>query len=212
MIADDVMQAVSLARETLATATQLDWQRPAGGLEWSCWETVEHMSDGLFAYTAQLGPAKPSLSTYVPFVWQRRRDGGPPLTVFVDPAEGPSALLQVFEACGTMLAAVVSFVPPDRRSFHSYGPSDASGFAAMGVVEVLVHMHDVAAGLGLSWSPPGELCAKALRRLFPAAPTTAEPWPTLLWATGRADLPGQPAQPPSWTWDATPRPADTDPA
>ncbi len=31
-----------------------------------------------------------------------------------------------------MLAALIGTVPPDRRSFHSYGPSDASGFAAMG--------------------------------------------------------------------------------
>ena len=76
-------------------------------------------------------------------------------------------------------------------------------FAAMGVVEVLVHTHDVATGLDLAWAPPADLCRGALSRLFPGAPSAGEPWPTLLWATGRADLPGLPAQV-SWTWDGTP--------
>ncbi|MFC7547480.1 hypothetical protein [Plantactinospora sp. GCM10030261] len=74
----------------------------------------------------------------------------------------------------------------------------------MGVVEILVHMHDVAAGLNLTWSPPADLCGAALRRLFPSAPAGREPWPTLQWATGRLALPGLPALT-SWRWDGTPR-------
>lgn len=205
MIAADVTRAVRFAREALSTAVHLDWSVPAGGLDWSCWETVEHMSDDLFAYAAQLGPANPSTSTHVPFGWQRRRADGPALTIFVDPAEGPSGLLQVFETCGALLAAMIETVPPGRLSFHPYGPSDASGFAAMGVVEVLVHMHDVAVGLGLTWVPPTDLCSEALRRLFPSAPVGGDPSQTLLWATGRLNLPGLPEQKP-WTWDGAPRP------
>ncbi|PRW63751.1 hypothetical protein CEP50_09080 [Actinopolyspora mortivallis] len=41
-------------------------------------------------------------------------------------------------------------------------------------------------------------------RLFPDAPGTTEPWRTLLWATGRADLPGHPRRD-TWRWDDTPR-------
>lgn len=191
MIADDVTRAVRLAPETLTAAAHLDWQKPAGGLEWSCWETVEHMSDDLFVYAAQLGPANPSTSTHVPFGWQRRRTGGPPLTIFVDSAEGPSGLLQVFETCGAMLAAMIDTAAPDRLSFHAYGPSDASGFAPV--------------GLDLTWVPPADLCVGALRRLFPSSPSGGEPWLTLLWATGRADLRGLPGRT-SWTWDGAPRP------
>jgi hypothetical protein len=205
MIADDVTRAARLAHESLATATHLDWHKPAGGLEWSCWETVEHMSDDSFAYAAQLGPSNPSTSTHVPFGWQRRRPGGPALTIHVDPAEGPSGLLEVFETCGAMFAAMLNAAPPDRLSFHPSGTSDPSGFAAMGVVEVLVHMRDVAAGLDLTWLPPADLCERALHRLFPDAPSGGEPWQTLLWATGRADLPGHPTRT-SWTWDGAPRP------
>ncbi|MEU4237404.1 DinB family protein [Actinoplanes sp. NPDC026619] len=203
MLSDDLTRTVALAREALGAVADLDWQAPAGSLTWTCWETVEHMSDDLFVYAAQLGPATPSLTTHVRFGWSRRRDGGPALTIFVDPAEGNRALLQVFESCGTMLASTVDAVPTTRQSFHEYGPSDASGFAAMGVVEVLVHMHDVAAGLGLPWTPPADLCTNALRRLFPTIPA-GDPWPTLLWATGRGELPGRPALS-SWTWDGSVR-------
>ena len=205
MTPDDVRRTVALALETLTAAADRDWAAtPAGGLDWTCWETVEHMADDLFAYAAQLGPSKPSVTTHVPFGWQRLREGGPILTVFVAPTDGVDGLLTVFETCGAMLAAMVETTPFDRLSFHNYGPSDPSGFAAMGVVEVLVHMNDVAAGLGLPWNPPPEWCAAALHRLFPTAPTGHEPWPTLLWCTGRRDLPGLPA-PTSWKWDGSPR-------
>ena len=41
-------------------------------------------------------------------------------------------------------------------------------------------------------------------RLFPGAPETTAPWPTLLWATGRAELPGHPRLT-TWRWHGTPR-------
>lgn len=192
-----------LALDTLEPAIDRDWQVPAAGLTWSCAETVDHMSDDLFAYAAQISLATPSLTTHVPFGWQRR-EGGPPLTIYTDPSAGPAGMLQVLESCGALLAAMVAVAPPDRMSFHSYGPSDPSGFAAMGVVEVLAHMHDVAGALKLDWAPPADLCAAALRRLFPQAPTDADPWTALLWCTGRTDLPGRPA-PVTWKWDGSPR-------
>ena len=63
----------------------------------------------------------------------------------------------------------------------------------MGIVETLVHTHDLAAGLGLDWTPPAELCARTLARLFPDAPEDADPWTALLWCTGRAELPARDA-------------------
>jgi hypothetical protein len=200
MNADDVTQAVTLARETLTGATEADWHVPAGTLEWSCWETVEHMCDDLFTYAAQLAPTRPSVTAHVPVGWQFRREGGPGLTIFADPAEGTAGLIDVLETCGALLAAMVTTVPADRVSFHTYGPSDASGFAAMGVVEVLVHMHDVAGPLGLVWKPPADLCDRARQRLFPAENGAADPWETLLDATGRGPVPRE-----RWRWDGAPR-------
>jgi hypothetical protein len=73
----------------------------------------------------------------------------------------------------------------------------------MGVVETLVHTGDLANGLGLTWEPPAALCARVLRRLFPDAPADTDPWRTLLWATGRAELPGRPRLT-SWRWYGEP--------
>ncbi|MFI9787732.1 hypothetical protein ACIHEI_30130 [Kitasatospora sp. NPDC051984] len=189
--AADVDQAVRLALATLTDALTADWRTTAFGLEWDCWETLEHLADGLFAYAAQLAPARPPLDDYVPLRWQRDRPEGPASVIFVDRAVGPTGLLQALDAGGGLLAAMVRTAAPQVRAFHSYGVSDPEGFAAMGVVETLVHTHDVAAALGLPWHPPADLCDRALARLFPEAPADTDRWPTLLWSTGRADLPGR---------------------
>lgn len=181
-----------MAVATLANALAADWHVQAGELDWDCWETLEHTADGLFAYAAQLAPARPPLDDFVPLRWQRDRPEGPPNVVFVDRAVGPAGLLQVLETGGGLLAAMVRTVSPQARAFHAYGVSDPEGFAAMGVVETLVHTHDVTAGLALPWAPPADLCDRALARLFPDAPKDTDRWPTLLWATGRAELPTHP--------------------
>lgn len=194
MTADDLDHAVHLALATLRQAPPAAWEHRAGSLEWDCWETVEHLADDLFAYAAQLGPRRPPLDGEVPFVWESRRPGGPANAVHADRAAGPGGLLRVLEACGALLVAMVRTTAPEVRAHHVFGASDPAGFAAMGVVETLVHTHDLAEGLGLDWQPPAGLCARVLARLFPDAPADVEPWAALLWATGRAALPGRPGQ------------------
>ncbi|MEU0388964.1 maleylpyruvate isomerase N-terminal domain-containing protein [Streptomyces chartreusis] len=202
--ADDLSLAVQLAVAALREAPPAAWDRKAGSLEWDCWETVEHLSDDLFAYAVQLGPRTPPLDGEVPFVWESRRPGGPANAVHADREAGPTGLLQVLEASGALLVAMVRTTAPEVRAYHVFGTSDAEGFAAMGIVETLVHTHDLAEGLGLAWNPPADLCSRVLARLFPDAPSSTDPWPTLLWATGRAELQGRP-RPTTWRWDGTPR-------
>lgn len=204
-IADDLDLAVRLAVMTLRGAPSDAWDAKAGSLEWTCWETVEHLSDDLFAYAAQLGPKTPPMDGEVPFVWESRRPGGPANAIHADRDAGPAGLLQVLEACGGMLSAMVRTVAPEVRAHHVFGAADAEGFAAMGIVETVVHTYDLADGLGLPWEPPADLCARVLRRLFPDAPHDTEPWPTLLWATGRGELPGRPRLT-AWRWYGSPRP------
>jgi Mycothiol maleylpyruvate isomerase N-terminal domain len=143
--AADVELAVILAADALNGALDQEWRVPAGDLEWDCRETVEHMADDLFAYAGQLGPRRPPLETYVPFAWQRR-EGGPTLTIFTEADTENAGLVQVFEACGAFLSSLVATVPPGTRAWHSMGVGDPEGFAAMGVVEVLVHMRDGSTG------------------------------------------------------------------
>ncbi|GAA3369899.1 hypothetical protein GCM10020367_14380 [Streptomyces sannanensis] len=73
----------------------------------------------------------------------------------------------------------------------------------MGVVETLVHTHEMAEGLGLDWNPPADLCGRVLHRLFPDAPTDTDRRPTLLWVTGRAELPGREGLT-KWCWYGAP--------
>ncbi|MGK5638414.1 hypothetical protein ACSNOK_08890 [Streptomyces sp. URMC 126] len=203
--ADDLALVVRLSSDTLRKADPSAWDRPAGSLAWTCWETVEHLSDDFFAYAAQLGPRRPPRTGEVPFVWTSRRPGGPANVVHADPAAGPDGLLQVLEASGALLVAMVRTTPPDVRAYHVFGVSDPAGFAAMGTVEALLHTHDLAAGLGLAWDPPAGVCARVRARLFPDAPTDTDPWATLLWATGRGELPGR-ERLTRWRWDGRPRP------
>jgi hypothetical protein len=190
--AADVDSAVRLTIATLGEAQNVGWDGKAGPLEWTCWETVEHIADNLFFFAAQLGPRVPTTDRSVPFAWARHRPGGPGLVIFADRAAGPAGLVRVVEACGALLVATVRTRPPQVRAYHDAGVLDTTGFAAMGILETLVHMHDVAEGLGLRWAPPADLCDRVLARFFPDAPTDADRWVTLLWATGRAELAGRP--------------------
>jgi hypothetical protein len=88
--ADDVDTAVQLAIVTLREASPDRWDAKAGSLDWTCWETAEHLADDLFSYAAQLGPRNPPLDTHLPFGWSRRREGGPANAINVDRAAGPA--------------------------------------------------------------------------------------------------------------------------
>jgi hypothetical protein len=79
---------------------------------------------------------------------------------------------------------------PAARAWH-WGPTDPSGFAALGVNETLLHTFDITMGLGIAWQPPVNLCQAVLSRLFPEAPP-GDPVRVLLWCTGRGDLPDHP--------------------
>lgn len=207
MTADDLEEGVRVVVALLRTPAALaaDWDRPAGGLDWSCWETAEHLADDLFAYAAQLGPRSPSAADAdVPFVSRLEAPGKPESVVFAQRGSGPDGLVQVLEACGALHVAMVRTAGPEVRAFHGYGTTDPEGSAAMGLVELFVHADDLARGLGLDWQAPAEVCARVLARLFRDVPVGTDPWATLRWATGRGDLPGR-ERVTRWRWYSEPR-------
>jgi len=190
--ADDLEAALDAVLTTLRPATDGDWSVSAGGLEWDCRRTAEHVGDVLLSYAAQL-VVRPA-ARYVRFLAEAERGAS------------PAEVLELTEAGAGILAATVRTSSPRVRAFHPTGTAEPAGFAAMGCVELLAHGHDVAEGLGLTLDPPAEVCAHALERLFPqvwAAPVADDPWLTLLWATGRAELPGHPRRT-EWRWQGTP--------
>jgi RimJ/RimL family protein N-acetyltransferase len=189
---EQVERAVADAVALLRTAVDRDWDGVrAGRLEWSCRRTAEHVAGALLIYAGRLAG--------------RAQDAGVPFGVTLDEGTGNADVLNVIETTGVLLAAAVRTTPRGVRAFHPFPFRSANreGFAAMGVTEVLLHTHDIATGLGLAYEPPAELCEDVLTRLFPHVRPGAAPWPTLLWATGRGELPGR-APVTEWRWSNPP--------
>ncbi|GGW44977.1 GNAT family N-acetyltransferase [Streptomyces griseoloalbus] len=191
-------EAVAHCVAALGAVTDRDWEKVrAGRLEWSCRETAVHIASDLIAYAGQI--AGRAQDAYVPFeiTLDGSEDG-------LDPADNAGAL-QVIATTGALLAAAVRTTPRAVRAFHPYPFRHANreGFAAMGVAEVLLHTHDIAEGMRLPYDPPAELASFVLTRIFPRVRPGPTPWQTLLWATGRGELPGrEPVT--QWRWSNNP--------
>lgn len=175
MDGSNLRQAARASTSFLTSAIDLDWDRPIPEMTWTVREVVAHISDVLLWYSTDLSAGTGELST---------------MDLKVRPTESPERLIATLTAFSNTLAYVVDGVPPGQRGFHPDGMADSTGFAAMGCDELLVHTRDAATGLGLDFEPPEVLSGLIVRRLFPWAPKDAEPWPALLWANGRRDLPG----------------------
>ena len=171
-----------------AVTARPDWARVrAGRLEWGCQDTAVHIANDLIAYAGRLAG--------------RAQHARLPFGITLDAGTDDAGVLDVISATGALLAAAVRTTPRQVRAFHPYPfrSADRTGFAAMGVAEVLLHTHDIAEGLGLPYEPPGELAEAVLELLFPHVQPGPAPWPTLLWATGRGELPGR-APVTEWRW------------
>lgn len=182
-------QAVAECVGLLGAVTDRDWDGVrAGRLEWSCRQTAMHIAEDLIAYAGQLAG--------------REQDGYSPFELSLEEGTDNAGALRVIGAMGALLAAAVRTTPRDVRAFHPYPFRSANreGFAAMGVVEVLLHTHDISEGLGLSYEPAPELCDFVLTRLFPHVQPGPTPWLTLLWATGRGELADR-APVAEWRWN-----------
>lgn len=184
-----VSVATTEMQRVLGGSADTDWSVAAGDLDWSCWATGAHIADDLFSYASQV-LAQPS-------------QGYLPIEAATEPGAPPAAVLESIVMCGELLRLAVASASPTCRAWHPYGTSDPEGFAAMGVVEVLVHAHDIAKGLAIAWEPSAELSRHALLRLFPEAPE-GDPAAVLLWCTGRAALGDRPRRS-QWRWDSSVR-------
>ncbi|MEW2525764.1 GNAT family N-acetyltransferase [Streptomyces sp. NPDC047071] len=192
MGADEIDEAVAHACGALraAATAEHDWTRPAGGLQWSCLATAEHVVSDFTAYAAQLTG--------------RTTDAYVPIDIRLDEGTGPAAAVHAVEASAGLLAAVVRTTPRGARGYHPFphGSADAHGFAAMGIVELLLHTYDVLSAFDVAYEPPARLCEALLAWQFPHVPPArdgASHWRTLLWATGRGTLPGR-SRLERWRW------------
>ncbi|MFF1402600.1 GNAT family N-acetyltransferase [Streptomyces sp. NPDC058294] len=186
MSGDQVDAAVSHCTATLRAGVDRDWEAVhAAGMEWTCRTTAFHIAQAFTHYASRLAS---------------RAQERFPLALTLPEGTDNAGLLQVIEATGALVAAAVRTAPPGVRAYHPhpFGTADREGFAALAVNEALLHTHDIAGGLGLAHEPDPDLAAAVLAWLFPHVEPGPEPWPTLLWATGRGELPGR-ARVTDWT-------------
>lgn len=184
----DVPAATKASVAALTPYTDLDWaQVSAADLQWSCQKATLHIADCLYFYAMQViyGNTETYLCT----------------ELALDNSASPPRLLDALSAHGELLDRIARSADPGIRAHHSYGVSDPAGFAAMGVVETLIHTLDVVRGLNPAdpWLPPAALAAPVLARLFPNAPG-GDPTEVLLYCCGRAPLGDLPQQT-DWQWD-----------
>jgi uncharacterized protein (TIGR03083 family) len=185
--ADHVSQATDVVLRLLRPEGGRDWSARAGELEWTCHQTAAHVAHVLAKYAAQLAGRVDE--TYLNF------------RLVIPYDAPPTEVLHVVGACGRLLTESVAAAGA-ARAWH-WGPTDSTGFAAMGIGELLVHAYDIAHGLGIDWRPPRELAEVVVSRLIDT-PYTDEPTSLLLWATGRTDLPRRPRVE-EWVWRAAVR-------
>ena len=165
-----------------------DWSAPAGTLEWSCARTADHPVDAVLAVGF--------------FLASRRRDGYPEWDWSVPRTAGagrPDLAGEAIATVGHVVSAVIAAAPPDARAViwraprvEVRGPED---FAARAGLELVLHGHDVCAGLGVPLRPPAPELARVRdhTRGWPHwstpgwhdAATTDDPWVDLLAASGR---------------------------
>ncbi|MFI7015667.1 GNAT family N-acetyltransferase [Streptomyces sp. NPDC050164] len=187
--AEQVEQAVAECVGLLEAVVERDWEDVrAGRLEWSCRETAVHIAEDLIGYAGQLAGREP--------------EGYTPFEISLEEGTDNAGALRVINTMGALFAAAIRTTPREVRAFHPYPFRSANreGFAAMGVTEVLLHTHDIAEGLGVAYEPAPELCEFVLTRIFPHVRPGPTPWQTLLWATGRGELPGR-ARVTEWRWN-----------
>lgn len=193
-VGDDLLTHFSELSDT-------SWDVRAHHLEWTCWETVAHIVSSLGCYAMQISGRTPPQGWIELAETPPQRPDGPELIIYPDRTTGTHGMVSCLDAAAGLLSAVVAVTPASRRGFHPYGISDASGFAAMGILEAVVHGHDVLAAHAIAYRPDDIPIVRVLDRLFPDTPRTANPWQDLLRATGRtSESRGRP-----WHWDSSVR-------
>jgi hypothetical protein len=183
---EDLQTLTDLVAETWLAVADRDWSAPAGTLTWSCTTTADHAVDTVLAPAFLLASRKQD--AYPAF---------PPTTL--GPRPTPSTIVDGLETATRVLLAVVAATPPGVRSIIWRRPApevrEAGDFVPRAGLELILHAHDVGAGLGAPFVPPPDLCERlrrhtaewpmwsspGWRRLEPSG----DPWAALLRASGR---------------------------
>ena len=187
--AADLDELVALVAAAWTSAADRDWSVPAAGLEWSCLRTADHAVDCVYA------PAF--------FLASRRLDGYPVAgsNLELGDAATPELLVESLRIANRLRRGVVADSPADARANIFGLPDLVAGppdFVPRAAVELILHAHDVCAGLAVPFEPPADLGGRLCEHTRPwplwtrgwkGLPSTGDPWGDLLAGSGRARQP-----------------------
>ena len=177
----DFAAVATLAINAWTAVPDADWPSRAATLEWSRFETADHTIDCVFSYAFFL--ASRAQTAYPAFGEVHALDGAT--------AED---LLAGLRATTNLLVGVVTVASADTRAIIWRRPEPTLGspkdFAARGAHELILHTHDICAGLDVDFDPPRELCDRLVEHTaewpYGDLARTEDPWSDLLARSGRA--------------------------
>ncbi len=181
MTSDEFAALSDFSIDALTEVVDADWTTRAGVLEWSCWQTVDHMVDCLFSYALQIGAR--AETGYLPFE-----------ELHAKPDATPLDLVAGLRSVTALLVAVVRDSPGTVTASDGVLELSLSDWCARAAYELVLHTHDVVWGLGRDLDPPLELCAvivesDALWMLDRGqAKGGSDPWAALLLGSGRPEV------------------------
>jgi DinB superfamily len=177
---DEYAQVLEEVRRVLSDLVEQDWSRRAGALEWTCWQTVDHMLDCLLSYAMQV--AGRVQTDFLPFG-----------ELHAEPEASNQDLLAGLGAVGQIFHDVVSRAEPGITASDGLVSLDVGDWCATAAYELVLHAHDVAIGLGVEWELPSGLCstitASPALWMFDRALGEREPDPWLCLVVGSGRLP-----------------------
>jgi hypothetical protein len=163
-----------------------DWSALAGTLEWTCSATADHAVDCVIA------PAF--------FLASQKQDAYPEYGVFKPgPDARPELYVEALSTATRILTAVVAAADPGTRAIIWRRPQPETrppaDFVPRGAFELILHAHDVCAGLGVAFAPPDDLCERLVGHTidwpmwevagWTHLPAGSRRWSDLRRATGR---------------------------
>jgi hypothetical protein len=178
MRSDELRDVSGSALRALQEVSDQDWSRPALGLEWTCWQTVDHAIDCLFSYTFQVAARVPS--GFLPFNELHAQPGATPDDLMVGLQGMPAALQAVFDVAPRETTAsdgVFALTPPDWRARAAY--------------EFALHTYDFVSAFDVDYSLSDELSRSLLKcdtlsmMDHEIARSATDPWRDPLAGSGR---------------------------
>ena len=182
----DLLTLTDYVADAWTRGGERDWGARAGTLEWSCTKTADH------AYDATLAIGM--------FLASRRQDHYPDLAEFTAGADPTSEqLIDAIRVAGRLVAGVVAITPNDVIAIIHRNPSKTAppqDFAPRAALELVLHGHDVAAGLQVEFEPPADVCARLRDHTrdwrhwqggaWAPLQFTDDPWGDIVAGSGRA--------------------------